>query len=75
MINIMPDQKWQPRRKWRQFPYYKVQVFREKTQTWQDERGAFDTVEEAKAHIAEKLGSASTRIMVVEDRRKRHVLE
>lgn len=71
----MSDPKWQPPRKWRSFPYYKVQVFRETTHTWQDERGAFDTVEEAKAHIDQKLSDVSTRIMVVEDRRKRHVLE
>jgi hypothetical protein len=51
-------------------PYYKVQVYEPEQHVWVDERGAFDTVDEAKTYIAERLSSKTTRIMVIERRRR-----
>jgi len=66
---------WKPRRSWREFPYYKLQIFSEVTSAWADVPGAFDSVLAARTYQAEKLGGKQSRIVVVEDRRKRHVLE
>lgn len=63
-----------PRRKRRQEPYYKVQVFDDQIQVWKDERKVFDNVEEARRHIAETLATRAARIMVVE-RDNRYVLD
>lgn len=62
-----------PRRWRKEFPYYKVQVFKNVFQSWKDERRAFDTVEEAKDYINKKLKCVSTRIIVVQEK-ERHVL-
>lgn len=57
-----------PRRWRKEFPYYKVQVFKNVFQSWKDERRAFDTVEEAKDYINKKLKCVSTRIIVVQEK-------
>ncbi len=61
-------------RRWRKDPYYKVQVFNETFRSWKDERGAFDTVEDARTHIAGRLATLSSRIMEVR-RESRRVIE
>lgn len=62
---------WEPTKKRRKHPYYKVQVYNETSMTWKDERGAFDTVDEAQEFIAAKAPrSKQVRIMVVEVKRR-----
>lgn len=63
-----------PRRPHRKLPYFKVQVFAEDLQVWRDERGAFDTVEEAREYIATRLPGREVRIMHVHEK-GRHPLD
>jgi hypothetical protein len=60
---------WRPRRQWRPTPYYKVQVWDTIGHTWMDEKPGFDTVEEARSYIAEKVDpNTRTRLMLITDR-------
>jgi hypothetical protein len=71
-----PNSRKSPGRRgpWRKvFPYYKVQVFSGRSAAWIDEKGAFDTIVDARAYITKKLATASTRIIVIEEK-DRHVL-
>jgi hypothetical protein len=52
-------------RRWRKEPYYKIQIFNPTFQSWKDERGAFDTLEEARASLARSVGPSRARIMEV----------
>ena len=61
-------------RRWRKDPYYKVQVFNETFQSWKDERGAFDTIDDARAYIKVNVAPSRARIMEVR-RESRHVIE
>jgi hypothetical protein len=57
---------WRPRRQWRRTPYYKVQVWDAIGLTWMDEKPAFDSVQEARLYIVEKLDpNARIRLMLV----------
>jgi hypothetical protein len=59
---------WRPKRRvHRAMPYYKVQVYDEAGRYWSDERGAFGEVQEARDYVQEKLGSKTTRIVVVQE--------
>ncbi len=61
-------EQWRPKRKHREPPYYKVQVFNMAFQSWQDERPAFGTVDEAKTYIAQKLpADVRARLVLVEE--------
>lgn len=60
----MADEVWRPRRHHRRETYYKVQVFEQRSQSWRDVRGVFDTVEAARGAVAERKEMA--RIMVIE---------
>ena len=62
-----------PRRRRKVFPYYKIQVFDDRTKAWKDERKAYDTVEEAQDYIEKVFSLEIARIMVIE-RNTRHVL-
>jgi hypothetical protein len=61
-------------RRWRRDPYYKVQSFNEVFQSWKDERGAFATIEDARAYVFGKLAPGRSRIMEVR-RESRRVIE
>jgi type II secretory pathway component PulL len=61
-------------RRWRKDPYYKVQVFNETFQSWKDERGAFDDLEQARTYIARQVAPARARIMEVR-RESRQVID
>ena len=63
-----------PRRRRRNYPYYKIQVFDDLTKVWKDERKVFDTAEEAQNYIRTELTDKSARIMVVE-RNNSYVLD
>ena len=65
---------WEPRRRHRPYPYYKIQVLSDVFLCWKDVQGAFDTVGEAEEYIARKLAPRKARIMIVEEK-GRHVLE
>jgi hypothetical protein len=69
-------EKWRPRRKWRRdFPYYKVQVLDTINSVWVDERGAFDSLEEARRYIESRLQGKNARVMVVEANGRHPLLE
>ncbi len=61
---------WEPKKKRRKLPYFKVQVFNGKGMTWVDERGAFDTPEEAIAYIEKKnlVKGDNARLMIVTEK-------
>ena len=63
-----------PRRRRRQFPLYKIQVFDEAMHSWKDEPRAFDSLEEAKAQIEKRLTTKRVRIVIV-DHDGRRVLD
>ncbi len=52
-------------RRWRKEPYYKIQTFNPTLQSWKDERGAFDTLEEAHASLPRTSDPMRARIMEV----------
>jgi hypothetical protein len=62
-----------PRRWRKQFPYYKIQVFDQVINSWKDERKVFDSVENAREYIAQKIAPRIAHIVVVE-KTGRHVL-
>jgi hypothetical protein len=67
-------EQWRPKRKHREPPYYKVQVFNEAFQSWKDERPAFDTIDEAKTYISQKmLAGTRTRLVLIEERGRRPI--
>lgn len=54
------------------FPYYKVHIFNNTKLVWIDARKeAFDTLQEAKLYITEKLSDQQTRILEVTERARR----
>lgn len=63
-----------PRRRRKDFPYYKIQIYDEMVKVWKDERKAFDTLEAARDHIEKEIAPRTARIVVVE-RDSRQVLE
>jgi len=63
-----------PRKRRKDFPYYKIQVYNETVKSWKDIQKAFGTVKAAESYIVEKVAPQTTRIMVVE-REGRHVLK
>lgn len=51
------------------FPYYKVHVFDKKNLAWIDARKeAFDSLNDAKLYISEKLSKRKSRILIVTER-------
>ena len=57
------------------FPYYKVHVYDTTRLAWVDaRREAFDTLEDARAYIAEKLPTRQARIYEITER-GRHVYQ
>jgi hypothetical protein len=56
----------QPRKRRRDFPFYKVQAFDTKLGTWKDEHKTFDTVEVAKDYIERKIAPRNARVTVIE---------
>lgn len=65
---------WRPTRQWRRHVYYKVQVRDDVSMVWRDEKSAFDTIDVARAYIAEKLpNTATVRIMSVDGRTRLQV--
>lgn len=64
----------QSRKRRRDFPFYKVQVFDVRLGTWKDEHRTFDRIEDAGIYIDKKKFSQKTRIIHVEEKQRR-VLE
>lgn len=60
----MTDEPWRARRHHRRETYYKVQVFEDRSQSWRDLRGVFETVESARAAAAQRKDTA--RVMVID---------
>jgi len=60
----------------RRFPYYKIQVWDDRTCAWKDIQKKFPTLAALRAHATEKLSrQAITRIVVVEDYGRRRIDE
>lgn len=55
-----------PRGRHRRPPYFKVQFFDRTSLSWQDDRRAFETIDEANKYIARKHPTPETRIVIVE---------
>lgn len=53
-----------PRRK---YPYYKVQTFEERSMTWRERKAGFDTLKEAKQHVAALDPDTKSRIVLVDE--------
>lgn len=62
-----------PRNRRKVFPYYKIQVFDDRTIAWKDKQKAYDTIEEAQDYIEKMFSPETARIMVIE-RNTRYVL-
>ncbi len=58
----------QSRKRRRDFPFYKVQVFDIKLGAWKDEHRTFDTVENAQAYIKKKKTSQPARLVRIEEK-------
>ncbi len=69
-----PPRKRKKTRRWRQTPYFKIQVFNETFQCWKDERKVFETADAAREHIASEISPRAARVVHVE-RESRHVLD
>ncbi len=63
---------WRPNRQHRRHTYYKVQIFDEVSLTWTDEKLAFDSLEAARARVAEIVDKRS-RVMAVEGATRRPI--
>jgi hypothetical protein len=51
----------------REFPYFKVQTFDERSMTWKERKVGFDTVEEARAFVASLHATAKWKIVVFDE--------
>jgi hypothetical protein len=51
----------------RAYPYYKIQVYDTRSLTWMERKKGFNTLDEAKRHIARFLTSQKARIVLVDD--------
>jgi hypothetical protein len=58
----------QQRRRRKEFPFYKVQVFDIKLGTWKDEHRTFSSTEDAQAYIERNKVSGQTRLVRIEEK-------
>ena len=57
---------------WRKdYPYYKVQVFDDRSLAWMDEKRGFATLDDARSYIRQELAGRKCRIMVVDEKGRR----
>jgi hypothetical protein len=63
----------QSRKRRRDFPFYKVQVFDIKLGTWKDVQRTFDTVELAQQYSDKILRDNTTRVVMIERNSRRPV--
>ena len=64
----MANETQKQRKRRKDFPFYKVQVFDIKLGTWKDEHRTFDTTEDAQAYIKRNKISGDTRLVRIEER-------
>ncbi len=59
-------------RRWRKdFPYYKIQTYREVSQSWSDEPRAYANLAEVRRTIRTRFADRRARIVIVERERRR----
>ncbi|MGD8451361.1 MAG: hypothetical protein PVJ57_06040 [Phycisphaerae bacterium] len=51
----------------RPYPYYKVQVYDERSATWIERKRGFDTLDEARRYVGESLVGANVRVVLVDE--------
>ena len=63
----------QQRKRRKDFPFYKVQVFDIKLGTWKDEHRTFNSTEDAQAYIERNKISGQTRLVRIEEKSRQVV--
>jgi hypothetical protein len=63
----------QQRKRRKDFPFYKVQIFDIKLGTWKDEHRTFNSTEDAQAYIERNKISGQTRLVRIEEKSRQVV--